>query len=352
MAGDSSTLRRRIRVRKEVATRVGAVVILLGTVAMTGDAQSGGADTNRPDTVRPLVTRAQYERWQTELSNWGRWGPDDELGTLNLITTSKRKQAAALVKEGISVSLSSDAPKEAAVDAPCPVEWSMVSVSAGASFDRVGYPCIHGAGITHIDSFAHVFFGGKMWNGYDAAKFVTKDKGAQKNSILTMKQGIVTRGVLYDIAKLKGLKYLEPGTRIFVDDLEAWEKFAHVKAGPGDALLLRWGRWTRRDALGPWPINEGMAGLDNSVIPWLKQRDIAVLGWETPDYAPHPTGDISNAVHNFALGILGIHILDRVDLDAVATAAAARKRWEFMLTIAPLPIPNGTGSPVNPIAAF
>ena len=107
MAGDSSTLRRRVRVRREIATRVGAIVILLSAVAVTGDAQSGGADTNRPDTVHPLVTRAQYERWQTELSNWGRWGPDDELGTLNLITPAKRKQAAALVKEGISVSLSS-----------------------------------------------------------------------------------------------------------------------------------------------------------------------------------------------------------------------------------------------------
>jgi hypothetical protein len=151
-------------------------------------------------SAHPQVTRAEYERWQTELSNWGRWGPNDELGTLNLITPLKRRQAATLVKDGISVSLSSDAPREQSVDAPCPVEWSMVSVSAGASFDRVGYPCIHGAGITHIDSFAHVFFAGKMWNGYEAARFVTKDGGAQKNAVLTMKQGIVTRGVLYDIA--------------------------------------------------------------------------------------------------------------------------------------------------------
>ena len=95
-----------------------------------------------------------------------------------------------------------------------------------------------------------------------------------------------------------------------------------------------------------------MAGLDNSVIPWLKKRDISILGWETPDYAPRAPGDIGNGVHNFALGILGIHILDRVDLDSLAEAAAARNRWEFMLTIAPLPIPNGTGSPVNPIAVF
>ena len=126
-----------------------------------------------------------------------------------------------------------------------------------------------------------------------------------------------------------------------------------MKAGAGDALLLRWGRWTRRARLGPWPINEGMAGLDNSVIPWLKKRDIAILGWETPDYAPHPAGDLPpSSVHNFALTILGIHLLDRADFDAVSEAAAARNRWEFMLTIAPLPIPRGTGSPVNPIAMF
>jgi len=168
-----------------------------------------------------------------------------------------------------------------------------------------------------------------------------------------MKNGIVTRGVLYDIPRLKGVPYLEPGTRIFAEDLEAWEKMAGVKAMAGDALLLRWGRWARRSALGPWPINEAMAGLDNSVIPWLKKRDIAILGWETPDYAPHPPGDLApSSLHNFVLTILGVHLLDRADFDAVSAAAAARKRWEFMLMIAPLPIPRGTGSPVNPIAMF
>src|SRR3954449_8079557 len=136
---------------------------------------------------------SEFETLFEAVKNWGRWGPDDELGTLNLITPAKRRQAAGLVKDGVAVSLSSDAPKEAAPDTPCPIEWAMVSVSAGASFDRVGYPCIHGAGITHIDSFAHVFFNGKMWNGYDASRFVTKDGGALKNAILTVKPGIVTR---------------------------------------------------------------------------------------------------------------------------------------------------------------
>jgi kynurenine formamidase len=300
-----------------------------------------------------LITQAQYERWQTELSNWGRWGKDDQMGTLNLITAAKRKQAAALVKEGISISLSANANTVKEVDNPCPVEWAMLTATSAAALDQVSYPCIHGAGTTHLDSFAHIFFGGKMWNGYAVAGLVTKDGGAAKNSILTMKDGIVTRGILYDIPRLKGVPYLEPGVRIFPEDLEAWEKKTGVRAGPGDALLLRWGRWARRAKVGPWPIDEGAAGLDNSVIPWLKKRDIALLGWETPGYTPQPPGDIPRlALHNFVLTILGVHLIDRADFEALSEAAAARKRWEFMLTVAPLPIPKGTGSPVNPIAMF
>ena len=301
----------------------------------------------------PLVTQAEYERWQGELSNWGRWGKDDEMGTLNLITPAKRKAAAALVKEGFTVSLASDASTRKDVDVPCPVEWAMVTASDAGATDRIAYPCIHGAGATHLDSFAHRFFGGKMWNGYRVSGLVTKEGGAARNSILTMKSGIVTRAVLYDIPRLKGVPFLEPGTRIFPADMEAWERKARVKAGAGDALLLRWGRWARRATLGAWPIDEGAAGFDNSIIPWLKQRDIALLGWETPGYVPQPAGDLPRlAVHDFALTILGIHLLDRADFEALSEVAASRNRWEFMVTVAPLPIPKGTGSPVNPIAMF
>jgi kynurenine formamidase len=325
------------------------MLMLIGTIGPTAESQGVASGGLSP----VVVTQAEYDRWQTELSNWGRWGRDDELGTLNLITPAKRRAAAALVREGVTVSLASNAQTAKAVDVPCPNEWAMLTASEAGATDRIAYPCIHGAGTTHLDSFAHRFFGGKMWNGYPVSGLVTPEGGAARNSVLTMKGGIVTRAVLYDIPRLKGISYLEPGTRIFPADLEAWERKVGVRAGAGDALLLRWGRWARREALGPWPIDEGAAGLDVSVIPWLKRRDIALLGWETPGYAPQPPGDLPRlAVHDFVLTILGVHLLDRADFEALSAAAAARNRWEFMLTVAPLPIPNGTGSPVNPIAMF
>jgi kynurenine formamidase len=335
------------RVRRCVTLRRAVSILVCGlgiAVALAGDAASQGSSS------RPLVTEAQYEAWQTELSNWGRWGKDDQLGTLNLITPAKRKAALALVKEGVPVSLSANAFTEKAADVPCPAEWAMLTATESGATDRVAFPCIHGAASTHIDSLAHTFFRGKMWNGYDTASLVTMAKGAEKNSVMPMKNGIVTRAVLYDIARLKGVPYLAPGDRIFPEDLEAWEKKAGVRVGPGDALVLRWGRYGRRARLGP---DDGAAGFDNSVLPWLKRRDVALIVWETAGYSPQPPGDLfRNAVHNFVQAILGIHILDRADLEALSEATASRNRWEFMLTVTPLALPNATGSPVNPIAMF
>jgi hypothetical protein len=333
---------------RALAIRTAASILICSTgIAAT---LSGGAASQEGSSSRPVVSEAQYEAWQKELSNWGRWGKDDQLGTLNLVTAARRKAALALVKEAVPVSLSANVFTEKASDVPCPAEWGMTTATESGATDRVAFPCIHGAASTHIDSLAHTFFRGKMWNGYDTAQLVTKDKGAEKNSVLPMKGGIVTRAVLYDIARLKGVPYLAPGDRIFVEDLEAWEKKAGVRAGPGDAMVLRWGRYGRRARLGP---DDGAAGLDNSVLPWLKRRDISLLVWETAGYSPQPAGDLPrNAVHNFVQAILGIHVLDRADLEALSEATASRGRWEFMLIVNPLALFNATGSPVNPIAMF
>src|SRR5467141_2080986 len=298
---------------------------------------------------RRVVTAAEYESWKKDLSNWGRWGKDDQIGALNLITPAKRKQAATLVKEGFSVSLASDADTVKAVDNANPYEITM----NGIGTDRIAVN-YHGITHTHLDSLAHINVNGVFYNGYTPDAEEVMKQGHTKNSIHNVKNGILTRGILIDIPRLKGVPYLEPGTPIYVEDLEAWEKQAGVKVSAGDALFVRTGVWARRKEMGPWLRGraEGgrSAGLDPSVIPWLKQRDIAILGSDHPQYvSPSP---LRGAVHDFALLYLGVHLFDNCDLEALADAAADRKRWDFLLTAAPLPIRGGTGSPANPIATF
>jgi len=295
------------------------------------------------------VTPEEYERWKKDLSNWGRWGKDDQIGALNLITSSKRKQAASLVKEGFSVSMAGDADTVKAVDNANPYELKMLTI--GSDEIAVNY---HGIAHTHLDSLAHINDNGVFYNGYKPDADKVLKQGHERNSIHNVKNGIFTRGILIDIPRLKGVPYLEPGTPIYVEDLEAWEKKAGVKVSAGDALFVRTGVWARRKALGPWLRGRAesgkSAGLDPSVIPWLKQRDIAILGSDHPQYVS--PSNLRGAVHDFALLYLGVHLFDNCDLEALADAAAARKRWEFLLTAAPLPIVGGTGSPVNPIATF
>jgi len=291
-----------------------------------------------------------------ELSNWGRWGKDDQQGTINLITAAKRKQAAALVKEGFAVSIARTADTEKSVDNGQPYEDVMTNVSEISSGDKISVS-FHGLSHTHLDGLAHHFIKGKMYNGFPQKDYVTKEGMATKNAIINVKNGVFTRGILMDIPRLKGVPYLEPGSRIYAEDLEAWEKMAGVKAGPGDAVFVRTGRWVRRAQLGPWEIGKLDAGLDPSVLPWIKQRDIALLGTESAvDAIPIPPQitdpDDYRPVHNFVLVILGMNLFDNCDLTAVAEAAAARKRWEFLVTASPLPMPKGTGSPINPAAIF
>jgi kynurenine formamidase len=300
-----------------------------------------------------FVSTEQYARWKTELSNWGRWGAADEIGALNLITPEKRRRAAALVRDGVSVSLAADADTVQAVDNPQPYEVTMQSIAS----DKIAVS-YHGIAHTHLDSLAHINEQGVFYNGYEPDEAAVLANGHAKNSIHNVKNGVFTRGVLIDIPRLKGVPYLEPGTPIYVEDLEAWERKAGIKVQAGDALFVRTGVWARRKAVGPWlrgRAEGGMsAGLHPSVIPWLKARDVALLGSDVPQYvSPGDDGGAPRgAVHDFALVYLGVHLFDNCDLEALAEAAAARNRWEFLLTAAPLPIVGGTGSPLNPIATF
>ena len=328
---------------------LGVVIAAFGSGCFLQDRGTSGG--------RREVTKADVERWKQELTNWGRWGPDDQIGTLNLITSEKRKQAASLVRDGISVSLARDAETEEAIDNPRPYQVTPLGISADEI--RVSY---HGFIHSHLDFLNHNFIGeGVTYNGYkpDSA-VVARAGGHSRNTVHNAKDGILTRGILIDMARFQNVPYLEPGTAIYVEDLEAWEDETGLTVSPGDAVFIRTGRWARRAAVGPWDIANEAAGLHASVIPWLRQRDIALLGGESPqDVAP---AGIDPAVtdnedlgprplHRFALIYLGMPLFDNVDLEALGEVAASRKRWEFLLTAAPLPT-RGTGSPINPIATF
>ena len=313
-----------------------AVVLLQAAVGAQGTAP------------RPLVIQAEFNQWQRDLSNWGRWGKDDQAGALNLITAAKRREAAALVKDGLTVSLAVDVNEARSADNPTPYERVVTTAGPPYAMDRLAVT-YHGGAHTHMDALSHRLFDGRIYNGFDATE-VTLEDGAKKDSIYTAHAGIVTRGVLMDIPALKGVPYLQPGTRIFVEDLEAWERKTGVRVSAGDALFIRTGRWVR--AKTGATASSDTSGLDASVIPWLKRRDVAVIASEFALDARPSSDGLGLAVHDFALAYLGIHVIDNCDLTALAEAAGARKRWAFQFIAAPLPIRTGTGSPINPIAVF
>jgi kynurenine formamidase len=304
-----------------------------------------------------------FDRMMTELSNWGRWGKDDQKGAINLITPAKRKQSLSAVKDGVSVSMARTAELKEAVDNPRPVVLTMGGRGRGAgSGAGTAVPTLisgasdtlsisyHGFVHTHMDTFCHRAYKGSMYNGMSMTDVT--EAGCTKGSILNFKDGIVSRGVLMDIPRLKGVEYLEPGTRIYPEDLEAWAKKANLKVLPGDIVLIRTGRWALRDAKGPWPSAQ-LAGLYITGARWLHQHDVAILGSDgASDVHPSGVDQISEPVHALVLVAMGMPIFDNLDLEAVSREAARRNRWEFLLTASPAALPNATGSPLNPIATF
>jgi len=315
---------------------------------------SGSAQDASTDAAKKM-TRADVERLVKELSNWGRWGTDDERGALNLITPQKRAQAAMLVKRGLSVSLARDVEKIPAVDNKYPFNHTMLLLGKNAvgqfSSDRFSV-AYHGVTHTHMDSLCHLFYRGRMYNGFSRDE-VAQD-GAGKLGIQNVKTGIFTRGVLIDIPRLRGLKYLEPGSAIYPAELDAWEKRAGVRVQSGDVVFIRTGRWARRDERGAWDTaTDGMAGLHASCAVWLKKRDVAMLGSDAAsDVIPSGIDGITHPVHLLTLHAMGVHIFDNCDLEELGRVAEKLGSWEFLITASPLAVPRGTGSPLNPIATY
>lgn len=322
---------------------------------------AGAAGAAAEAQTRPaMTTEAEFRQAMTDLSNWGRWGPDDGLGAANLITPAKRRAAAALVTEGRSVSLAHDVIQAPEPEGQWYLDRQVVSVSETGASDRYQYTgTYHGVIHSHLDSVAcHVMFEGKGYNGVTAEQ-VAAAEGCPQGSIHALREGVFTRGVLFDATLLPGRDsgqgWVEPGTAVRAADIEELERIQGVRVEPGDVILLHTGRWKRRAALGPWdPSEEGVAGYHSDVAYFLKERGVSFIGHDMwNDAFPHEYSDaVRLPIHRLALVALGVGIFDNLDFDDLAATARELGRYEFLFVAAPLRIEKGMGSPLNPIATF
>ncbi len=315
----------------------------------------------RTKTTPNHLTHAEFDQIFQKVSNWGRWGPDDQLGTLHYITPDHVRAAAALVRSGRSVSLAIPINKVAGPDNPRPAFHYMVQAYDGQSsseeprFALDYLACeFHGDCHTHVDALCHVAYKGKLYNG-KPTNLVTS-RGATSMDITAYANGIVGRGVLLDIPRLRGVKWLEPGEAVTPKEIEAAEKSQGVRLGEGDIFLFRTGHHRRRLELGPWNNGydgEGKAGLHSTVMPLLHERKVAAF---LPDgdgeTVPSNVDGVAYPIHALQICAMGMAASDSLQFEELVQLCEEEKRWEFMVIAAPLRMPGGTGSLWNPIAIF
>ena len=299
--------------------------------------------------LSPAGFRALFERLKRESA----WGPADRRGALNNISGSAVLAAAREVRLGRSVSLAAPLESRVTADNPEPCVHRMTRAASGApgldfAMDRVAMN-VHGNADSHIDALCHVIFDGKLYNNV-AAGSVTAT-GAAELSIDVACNGIAGRGVLLDIPRLRGASWLEPGDHVTAEDLAAAESAQGVRVGQGDLLLVRVGHRRRRNALGPWDAAQARAGLHPEALGFLAERRVAVLGSDgNNDTAASVAEGVDFPVHALAVNAMGLHLLDYLQFEDLLPLCEEEGRWSFLCVIAPLRLPSGTGSPVNPIA--
>jgi len=292
----------------------------------------------------------------TSLSNWGRWGPEDELGTLNLITPERRLEAIATIREGISVGCGRPLMfEDRAADVLYPPQRLMIrsgdSPESTGAAEYIGV-AFHGQTVSHVDALAHQFWRGRLYNDRPQ-ELISTQQGATTCSVETMKDGIVTRGVLLDIPRLRGVPYLEAGDAILPEELDAAEAAQGVRVGAGDALLVRTGWYRRRLEQGPYSIWRERPGLQAGTLPWLHERQVAVVAADAAqDVEPSGYDGLPMPLHTVGMVAMGLCLLDNLQFEDLVATCERLSRWEFTFVVAPIRIRNGTGSPANPLALF
>lgn len=315
---------------------------------------------DRTDPEREIAEAAK------SYSNWGRWGADDVLGTLNFLDEAKRREGAALARRGASFSLSQrfgmDGPQKGWRRRTNPVH-TMLDTGTDAALGNQGFP--HGLGgaddviamplqcSTQWDGLGHIFDHGKAWNGRPAEEVVTSE-GDLVTGIEHMASHVAGRGVLLDVGHVVGDDgELPDGFAITAEHLTATTEAHGVRVGRGDIVLVRTGRLTRarREGWGEYAGGDA-PGLSFTTAGWLHRTEIAAIATDTWGFEVRPNEfePAFQPLHQVAIPNMGLLIGEMWDLDALAEDCAADGVYEFWLTAAPLPVTGAVGSPVNPIA--
>ena len=371
--------------RRLLGASIGSIVcaaIIVFAAGMSGPPPARGASVVTTDTLLGWVTEFAADRW-------GRW--DNELGSANFITDKKRMHATRFVTKGISVSLAHPLltipfdptlPQNPTFPSIAPMPTIPRDPDNGNPFfhwmnptaftsDRynVSY---HGTAHSHLDALCHYPLMGVLFDGLVTAVNNTGNTtaavgGCAKFGIQNLRDGVLTKGVLFDATLLPhllepGRNWLAPGTHVHKSDLEALERIEHVKVESGDVILLYTGRWARRAALGPWPTSGtptaagvGVAGYDADAMEFVHEREVAFIGhdeWNDAFPNGYPGFPNNLPVHTLAIRVMGVDIFDNLDLERLAATARRLSRYEFMFTAAPMNVIGGTGSPLNPQAVF
>jgi kynurenine formamidase len=303
------------------------------------------------------VSAADFRAIFDEVCTWDRWG--DERGALNNLTADRVAGAARLATGGVTVTLSLPLRTKSGPDCPTPADQHMTMLpeeaddaSRGLRFakDYVGLD-YHNPGHSHIDALCHVVYDGSIYGGTPSSSITAE--GSQAEAIELLKDGLVGRGVLLDVPRLRGVPWLEPGEHVFSEDLEAAERAQGITVNAGDILLVRTGHARRLAEVGPWDTDGARAGLHPTTARFLADRGVAALGSDgNNDTAPSTTEEVDFPIHVLALNAIGIHLLDYLQFEDLVECCEAERRWEFLFVGAPLRVAGGTGSPLNPIAIF
>jgi kynurenine formamidase len=296
----------------------------------------------------PTPTRDEMLDYIKRRNNSGRWGPDDQIGTLNLITQETRLQAFRQIETAETMSLSRPVPTETGVG-------NLNRAHHYISFSRFGAPVdflgmyYHGRTYTHIDALCHVAFEGKLYNDRDLKETITFT-GATFGGIETVRNGVFTRAWVLDVPRYRGERYVTKDKPVEPAELFAIAEHQAINIEPGDAVCVYSGREAYEMENPPMGSEPIVPGLHTACLQFFRETDVSVLLWDMIDTEPSDYGFIFG-MHT-AIPVLGLHLVDNCILSELAKLCQERGRQDFTLALSPLYVRGGTGSPANPIAIF